>query len=251
MSEDTITPRKKRLRPDAPSETKIPRETKSGDRYIIISYAVEPLQLPDWHRWQCVVLYKGMKSDDDLRTYVAEHIKATDPPPHMEIKQSAGEMMETTLYLEHYENVADFQKPLTPLQEETIQENELQPPLYDYEECSVRIRSVRPSCWHRVRQNNEELRETQGFHSPLIITHNYETGHTTDIAWAKDRHEQTRIQLTGNGSWPAVHTMECTCRYCEFRWQLEKERRAKQLQPHVIQERIQEFVQECIQESFE
>ena len=59
---------------------------------------------PDWHRETCFVLYKGMKSDDAMRTYVAAHIKLTWPLPHIEIKKSAGEVMETTSFVEPHDN---------------------------------------------------------------------------------------------------------------------------------------------------
>ena len=82
--------------------------------------------------------------------------------------------------------------------------------------CAETSRSA-SSCWHRVRQCNETQRETQGHHSPYIITHNYQSGHTTDMTWIKERRLQTQKEATGNSSWPARHSMQCTCLYCEAR----------------------------------
>ena len=87
MTEAIITPQKKKLRCNAHSDTKVeklagahqkkaPPQTNDGERYIVITYAVRP-ENPDWHREQFFVFYKGTKSDDAMRTYVAAHIKLT------------------------------------------------------------------------------------------------------------------------------------------------------------------------------
>ena len=80
MPEVIITPEKKTIRCHIQSATKVQEandnRTNDEERYIVIVYAMQP-ENPDWHRETCFVLYKGMKSDDAMRTYVAAHIKLT------------------------------------------------------------------------------------------------------------------------------------------------------------------------------
>ena len=80
MPEVIITPEKKTIRCHIQSATKVQEatdnRTNDEERYIVIAYAMQP-ENPDWHRETCFVLYKGMKSDDAMRTYVAAHIKLT------------------------------------------------------------------------------------------------------------------------------------------------------------------------------
>ena len=169
-------------------DTKTLPQTNGGDRYIVITYAVQP-EDPDWHREQCFLLYKGTRSDEDMKTYVAAHIKRTWPPPHMEIKQSTGEMMETTCYVEPHEFLHSPYAALAQLKNEgLLKEYECEPPIFDHEQSSVRICSVRPSCWHKIRQRVETHREVQSRHTPFVITHNSEDGKTTEMSWPHAQH---------------------------------------------------------------
>ena len=187
MSQDITTPPKKKTRLNVLSDTKGLRRIQGGERYIIIRYAVMPEKL-DWHREQCFLLYKGMKSDDDLKTFIVGHIRDLWPPPHVDIKQSTGEMMEATSYLETDDLYHDFNPSLTPPQKEILEEYDFSPSIYDHEKCSVRVRSVTPSCWYEIRSCIETHRETQSHSWPFIITYNCETGQSTDLQWVRNRH---------------------------------------------------------------
>ena len=197
MTEVIITPEKKRLRCHIQSATKEQEATDSRtndeERYIVIAYAMQP-ENPDWHRELCFVLYKGMKSDDAMRTYVAAHIKLTWPPPHIEIKKSAGEVMETTYLVEPHEFCAapcstlsmHIQERCSPIDKvnsnkNTLKAYDFEPHIYDYEKYAVRILIVRPRHWHRIRHCLETHRETQCRHTPFVMTHNNENGETTDM----------------------------------------------------------------------
>ena len=197
MTEVIITPEKKRLRCHIQSATKEQEATDSPtndeERYIVIAYAMQP-ENPDWHRELCFVLYKGMKSDDAMRTYVAAHIKLTWPLPHIEIKKSAGEVMETTSFVEPHELCAapcstlsmHIQERCSHIDkvnsnEDILRAYDLEPPIYDHEKYAVRILIVRPRHWHRIRQCIDTHRETQCRHTPFVMTHNNENGETTDM----------------------------------------------------------------------
>ena len=199
-----ITPQKERHPCNVHSDTKtkktasVARQINDEDRYVVITYAVEP-EDPEWHRERCFVLYKGRKSDDVMRTYVAAHIKMTWPPPHIEIHKSTGEMMETTSIVEPHELCATPCSNLTRVQERLSdideQKNEdilevydFFPPIYDNEKYTVRMRIVRARYWYTIRRCIETHRETQCRHTPFVITHNNENGQTTDMTWIHTMH---------------------------------------------------------------
>ena len=195
MSEDIITPQKKKHRRGVHSVKKTLPQTSSGERHIVITYAVQP-EDPDWHREQCFLLYKGTRSDEDMKTYVAEHIRHTWPLPHIEIKQSMGEMMMTTCYVEPHEFLHSPYEMLAQLKNKGIlEEYEFEPAIFDHEQSAVRICSVRPNCWHEIRQCVETHREEQGPHTPFVITHNSEDGKTTDMSWVLARHVKSSAQV--------------------------------------------------------
>ena len=198
------TPQKNRPQCNANSDTKVEKPASVAhrindeDRYVVITYAVEP-ENPEWHRERCFVLYKGRKSDDVMRTYVAAHIKMTWPPPHIEIHKSTGEMMETTSIVEPHELCATPCSNLTRVQERLSdideQKNEdilevydFFPPIYDNEKYTVRMRIVRARYWYTIRRCIETHRETQCRHTPFVITHNNENGQTTDMTWIHTMH---------------------------------------------------------------
>ena len=197
MTEVIITPEKKRSQCHIQSATKVQEaaDNRKNDeeRYIVIAYAMQP-ENPDWHREMCFVLYKGMKTDDVMRTYVAAHIKLTWPPPHIEIKKSAGEVMETTSFVEPHELCAapcstlsmHIQERCSHIDKVNSNENilgayEFEPPIYDHEKYAVRILIVRPRHWHRIRQCLDTHKETQCRHTSFVMTHNNENGETTDM----------------------------------------------------------------------
>lgn len=201
MTEAMITPQKKRRLCDANtikrSSTKesIDAQTHEEDRYIVIAYAVRPE--PDMHRELCFVLYKGMKSDDAMRTYVAAHIKQSPngwPLPDIEIKKSAGEVMETTCFVEPHEFCAAPCPTLSRHVQErcghadkvntdkdVIKAYDFEPPVHDYEKCAVRMLTVSPRHWHRIRHCLDTHRETQCRHTPFVITRNNENGEMNDF----------------------------------------------------------------------
>ena len=191
MTEAIITPRKNRPPYNVHSDAKIEKttsgdhQTNDEDRHVVITYAVQP-EDPDWYRERCFVLYKGRKSDDAMRTYVAAHIKMTWPPPHIEIQKYIGEMMETTTIVEPHELCATPCSNLSRVHDEEKNEDILEvydiaPPLYDHAKHTVRIRIVRACAWHRFRRCLETHKDTQCRHTPFVITHNNENGQTTDM----------------------------------------------------------------------
>ena len=200
------TPQKNRPQCNANSDTKVEKpasvahQINDEDRYVVITYAVEP-ENPEWHRERCFVLYKGRKSDDVMRTYVAAHIKMTWPPPHIEIHKATGEMMETTAIVEPHEWCATPCSTLKRVQGHTLespideQKNEyisdvydFSPPIYDHEQYTVRIRIVRAWYWNTIRLCLETHRNTQCRHTPFVITYNNENRQTTDMTWINAMH---------------------------------------------------------------
>ena len=57
-----------------------PAADRAATRYVVTVYSLNPARRPDAHTVVCIMLYKGLLSDDSLRAFIEEHINTAIPP---------------------------------------------------------------------------------------------------------------------------------------------------------------------------
>ena len=53
---------------------------RAATRYLVSVYALNPARRPDAHRVVCIMLHKGLLSDDGLRAFIEQHINTAIAP---------------------------------------------------------------------------------------------------------------------------------------------------------------------------
>ena len=63
-----------------------------GTRYLVAVYVLNPVHRPDAHTVVCLMLHKGLLTDDCLRAFIAQHIDTAIVP---ELILGSDELMQT------------------------------------------------------------------------------------------------------------------------------------------------------------
>ena len=70
-----------------------PTADRAATRYLVTVYSLNPARRPDAHTVVCIMLYKGLLSDDGLRAFIEEHINTAIVPV---LTLGSDEAMQTT-----------------------------------------------------------------------------------------------------------------------------------------------------------
>ena len=72
--------------------TEQPAANRAATRYLVAVYSLNPASRPDAHTVACLMLHKGLLSDDGLRAFIQQHIETGIVP---ELTLSSDEFMQT------------------------------------------------------------------------------------------------------------------------------------------------------------
>ena len=75
-----------------------PAADRAATRYLVTVYSLNPARRPDAHTVVCIMLYKGLLSDDSLRAFIEEHINTANPPV---LTLGSDEAMQTMNFVTH------------------------------------------------------------------------------------------------------------------------------------------------------
>ena len=57
-----------------------PTADRAATRHLVTIYSLNPARRPDAHTVVCIMLHKGLLTDDDLRAFIEQHINTAIPP---------------------------------------------------------------------------------------------------------------------------------------------------------------------------
>ena len=127
-----------------------PTADRAATRHLVTIYSLNPAQRPDAHTVVCIMLHKGMLTDDDLRAFIEQHINTATAP---ELALGPDELMQTMSCA-----ILTSAVPLPALYEQLrdycngSQAIRFQEPLLDGAGYTIGFLSMGPADWEHTRE---------------------------------------------------------------------------------------------------
>ena len=134
-----------------------PAADRAATRYLVTVYSLNPARRPDAHTVVCIMLYKGLLSDDGLRAFIEEHINTAIVPV---LTLGPDESMETTNFV-----IQTPAQPLPALCEQLRdyclgpQAIRFQEPLLDGAGNTIGVLALSPNQWQHTCDVKNRLAE--------------------------------------------------------------------------------------------
>jgi hypothetical protein len=130
---------------------------RAATRYLVSVYALNPARRPDAHIVVCIMLHKGLLSDDGLRAFIEQHINTAIAPV---LALGPDELMQTMNCA-----IRTSAVPLPALCEQLrdycngSQAIRFQEPLLDGAGYTIGFLSFGPEDWEHTREIADKLAE--------------------------------------------------------------------------------------------
>ena len=127
-----------------------PAADRAATRYLVTVYSLNPARRPDAHTVVCIMLYKGLLSDDGLRAFIEEHINTAIVPV---LTLGSDEAMQTMNIV-----IRSPAQPLPALCQQLRdycsrpQATRFQEPLLDGAGYTIGFLSLTPHQWEHTRE---------------------------------------------------------------------------------------------------
>ena len=130
---------------------------QAATRYLVSVYALNPARRPDAHIVVCIMLHKGLLSDDGLRAFIEQHINTATAP---ELALGPDELMQTMscailtsacVMPALYQQLRDYCNGSQAIR--------FQEPLLDGAGYTIGFLSMGPADWEHTREIADKLAE--------------------------------------------------------------------------------------------
>ena len=134
-----------------------PTADRAGTRHLVTIYSLNPARRPDAHTVLCIMLHKGLLTDDDLRAVIEQHINTASLP---ERTIGPDEHLQTYNFA-----IRTSAVPLPALCEQLRdycsrpQATRFQEPLLDGAGYTIGFLSLTPHDWQHTREITDKLGE--------------------------------------------------------------------------------------------
>ena len=129
-----------------------PTADRAATRHLVTIYSLNPAHRPDAHTVVCIMLHKGLLTDDDLRAFIEQHVN-TAIPPDMRFCLGPDEHLATMNFV-----IRTSAVPLPALCEQirgfcsSSQATRFQEPLLDGAGYTIGFLSLTPHQWEHTRE---------------------------------------------------------------------------------------------------
>lgn len=135
-----------------------PTADRAATRHLVTIYSLNPARRPDAHTVLCIMLHKGLLTDDDLRAFIEQHINTAIVPELPELPDFG--YLQTMNFA-----IRTSAIPLPALCEQLRdycsrpQATRFQEPLLDGAGYTIGFLSMTPHDWEHTREITDKLGE--------------------------------------------------------------------------------------------